>query len=119
MQRTDLICEKCGFIGQPRQFEKLPPIGGCLLLFLFIIPGIIYFMFKSSSDWWGCPSCQAPNMIPVTSFRGGELLTARGMTVPPAVPAPAPVKTSWQLKLLIAAALLFGVLVLLVVSMSY
>lgn len=68
------ICSNCGYLGRPKSEIK----GSCLLeglLWLFfIIPGIIYTIMRSHSATKVCPKCKSPNMVPVNTPRGQELI---------------------------------------------
>jgi DNA-directed RNA polymerase subunit RPC12/RpoP len=49
-------CPKCGFEGARTAYKSGSSAGlGCLLLFLAIIPGIIYFIWAGGKV--KCPSC--------------------------------------------------------------
>lgn len=68
------ICSNCGHKGLPETFTK----GSCLieliLWFFFIIPGLIYTVWRISSRHGICPSCKSPNMIPENTPKGQKLI---------------------------------------------
>jgi hypothetical protein len=55
---NNIICPNpnCGYQGPPKQVARGSIGVGCLLMFFFIIPGIIYFMLKSGYRYL-CPKC--------------------------------------------------------------
>lgn len=68
------ICSNCGYMGSSKILTK----GSCLieliLWFFFIIPGLIYTIWRISSRQGVCPACQYPNMIPANTPRGQKLI---------------------------------------------
>ena len=68
-----MICSNCGFIGKPKLYTK-GNIGLELILWLmFLLPGLIYSIWRHASRYEGCPQCQASNMIPLDSPMGKKL----------------------------------------------
>jgi len=53
-----VICPNanCGYQGVPRREPRGNTGIGCLLLFFFLVPGILYFMFRSGYRYV-CPRC--------------------------------------------------------------
>jgi len=69
------ICVECGFVGSPE--TKAAGGGfGCLvegiLWLFFIIPGLIYTVWRASTVKKVCPECGG-HMIPIDSPRGRRL----------------------------------------------
>lgn len=65
--RNDRLCTVCGYIGKPYKYTK-GSFGVELLLWIFfLIPGLIYSIWRLSSRYEACPKCDAPNMIPMDS----------------------------------------------------
>ena len=70
------ICLNCGYVGAPRTRVK----GSCLiegiLWLTFIVPGIIYTIWRMGRDarLTECPKCGAQNMVPVESPAGQNFL---------------------------------------------
>ena len=64
------ICKNCGYLGESQIINKG---SGCLEAFLwmfFIIPGLIYTIIRSFSEYKGCPLCEQALLIPVQSPEG-------------------------------------------------
>jgi hypothetical protein len=72
----ELLCTNCGHQGKPRSKTK-GAIGIEIILWLFlIIPGLIYSVWRHTSRYKGCPTCGSGNMIPLTSPRSKQILSA-------------------------------------------
>ncbi len=72
------ICKNCGFIGDSVAVKK-GSLGVELALWLFfLIPGLIYSLWRLSSRADGCSACRSSNVIPVTSPLGAQLVVTTG-----------------------------------------
>jgi len=70
---AELICSNCGHLGDEKQVTK-GSLGIEILLWLcFLIPGLIYSLWRLSSRYSACAHCKAPNLVPVDSPRGRQL----------------------------------------------
>ncbi|HES59120.1 MAG TPA: hypothetical protein ENO18_01700 [Caldithrix sp.] len=71
-----LICSSCGYLGKPKKYTKGSIFLEIILWFLFIVPGLIYSLWRSTSAarFKGCPKCGSTEMIPVDSPRGRKLI---------------------------------------------
>ena len=58
LRRGEIICPNphCGYQGYPRSAARGSVLVGLLLLLLFIVPGLLYFMFKGGYRYY-CPRC--------------------------------------------------------------
>lgn len=71
-----MICQNCGSRGEPKTITK-GSIGMEIILWIcFLIPGLIYSIWRLTSKYKGCPSCGQPNMINVNT-PNGRLLAER------------------------------------------
>src|SRR5579863_966040 len=54
----DIICPnpQCGYQGPPRREARGSCLVGLILLLFFLLPGILYFMFKRGYRYY-CPRC--------------------------------------------------------------
>jgi hypothetical protein len=70
------ICPNCRYVGE----AKINGNGAVeLILWLFLlVPGLIYSLWRRTSARHGCPKCAAPNMVPLETPRGRELMAERG-----------------------------------------
>lgn len=53
-----MICPNpnCGYKGKPRRQARGSVLVGLILLCFFLVPGILYFMFKGGYRY-SCPKC--------------------------------------------------------------
>ncbi|MCM2317158.1 MAG: hypothetical protein NDJ92_18585 [Thermoanaerobaculia bacterium] len=72
MKKTAKVCATCGVVGEPVGFGSVEVVLALFLLFLGILPGIIYAIFVDYRAK-ACASCGARIMIPVDSPRGREI----------------------------------------------
>lgn len=63
------FCPNCGLVGRPKAVTKGSFLVEVALWIFFLVPGIIYSLWRLSSRYDACPSCRAPNMIPTDSPR--------------------------------------------------
>lgn len=75
-----LICSQCGHVGNSKTAIKGNGAIEIVLWLCFLIPGIIYSIWRSSSRHKVCPSCRSSNLIPVDSPVGMKLLVDQGKT---------------------------------------
>lgn len=69
-----MICTHCGTRGTPKSITS-GSIGIEIILWIcFLIPGLIYSIWRISSRKDGCPACGMPNMIRVDTPHGGTLV---------------------------------------------
>ncbi len=74
MANADQVCTKCGFVGKPKNITKGSIGLEILLWFIFLVPGLIYSMWRLGSRYKGCPKCNSKDMIPVDSPMGKKLV---------------------------------------------
>lgn len=65
MAKKDKFCPHCGHIGKPK-------VGGSLfitliLLLLWVIPGLIYEIWRTSEKQLVCEECRHKGLIPASS----------------------------------------------------
>lgn len=64
---VEIVCTSCGYVGKPETITK-GSFGIEVILWLcFLIPGLIYSVWRLSSRHKGCPSCGQTTLIPRTS----------------------------------------------------
>lgn len=71
----ELYCTNCGACIDETKTITPGNIGIELLLWLcFIMPGVIYSVWRVSARYEACPYCESPDLIPVDSPRAKQLL---------------------------------------------
>ena len=68
-----MICPSCGTRGTPGTATRGSTGIELLLWLCFIVPGLIYSLWRLSSRYTVCPGCQQPGMIPVNTPLGKKL----------------------------------------------
>ena len=68
------ICNACGYVGKPKITMEGNFVLELFLWLFFIIPGILYSIWRSSNQTKACPKCQNPTMVPVDSPVGQKLI---------------------------------------------
>lgn len=71
---SDSICTTCGYRGYPKTATRGSLLMEIALWFLFIIPGILYTLWRNVSKYKACPKCKNPSMIPTDSPFGKKLV---------------------------------------------
>ena len=75
-----LVCTQCGYVGKPKGAIKGNGAIEIILWLFFIIPGLIYSIWRSSSRHKICPQCKSPSLIPIDSPRAKKVMLENGMT---------------------------------------
>jgi hypothetical protein len=71
------ICTRCGTVANPTRFIKGSDGLEIVLWLCFIVPGLIYSVWRQSSKYAGCPACGG-EMISTSTPRGNQLLSQFG-----------------------------------------
>jgi len=69
-----LICTACGYIGKPQKTTKGNTLIELILWLFFLIPGLIYSIWRLSSKYDACPKCKGSSMIPTDSPIGQKVI---------------------------------------------
>lgn len=72
---AEYICTRCGWKGRPKKGLNGNAAVELLLWLLFIVPGIIYTIYRGNNRPLICRECGATEMVPLDSPRGRELLS--------------------------------------------
>lgn len=86
-------CTNCGYVGTAVRIVPGSNVVGIFLLFLLVIPGIIYAIWQHSTAGLGCPSCRQRTLIPTDSPRGRGLVADSGASLHP------PLIDDWRTRL--------------------
>jgi hypothetical protein len=73
-----LVCTQCGFVGQSSQATRGNGLIEIVLWLTFIIPGLIYSIWRRSSPPSVCSQCKSQSLIPVDSPRAKKILEDSG-----------------------------------------
>ena len=67
MAKEAKYCPNCGTVAVPKRYMRGSFVTELLLWIFFVLPGIIYSVYRLAGKYDGCPACGAQNMIPVDS----------------------------------------------------
>lgn len=71
----EVVCRDCGFVGKLSKTASGNILIEIILWCCFIIPGLIYTIWSSTSRRYRCPSCSGRTLIPTDSPVGKKLLS--------------------------------------------
>jgi len=73
-KQKELICTQCGNVGYARSVTKGNILMEIILWLMFIIPGLIYSIWRHTTTHKACRVCQGKNLIPTDSPMGKKKL---------------------------------------------
>jgi len=56
-------CPNCNYTGPGKKIIKGSIAAEILLWVMFLLPGLIYSIWRITSKYYGCPKCQYPHVI--------------------------------------------------------
>lgn len=74
IRRGELICAQCGSIGKPVTMTPGNLLFEIILWCLFLLPGLIYSLYRMTGRKRGCRQCGSTQMVPPDSPVGRRLL---------------------------------------------
>lgn len=78
-------CSSCGHVGTTDTYTPGSRFIELLLWLLFIVPGLIYSLWRRSAQREVCARCGAANPLPLDTPRGRAIAEDSGIAAPPAV----------------------------------
>lgn len=55
-------CPNCGYVGKPKKFTKGSILIEVVLWLMFLVPGLIYSIWRLTTKYEGCPRCKFANV---------------------------------------------------------
>lgn len=86
--KNKFICTNCGYIVNPARVTQGSLALEVLLWCFFIVPGIIYSIWRVTSKEMACPVCKSKSLIPTSSPKGQELIKKSKAVIYEAPPKP-------------------------------
>jgi len=80
MAKQQLVCTMCGYVGNYKKKAKGSFAVEVILWLLFLLPGIVYSVWRMSSKQKVCPKCGNTNMIPADTPMGQKLIREMGQS---------------------------------------
>lgn len=71
---SDWVCTSCGYVGTPGTVTKGSAVLEVFLWLCFLVPGIIYTVWRLMSRQDGCPRCGQATLVPVYSPLGQKFV---------------------------------------------
>ncbi len=78
MKPGPFICVACGARGSPKRHVRGSVWIEIVLWCCFLVPGLLYSLWRLSTKEPVCRSCGTPGMIPVNTPRGRQLAAELG-----------------------------------------
>ena len=78
------VCLTCHSVVSPVKEARGPAWVGWVLLPFYLLPGIVYFAWRSRTRRDVCPRCGGDALVPTTSVRGTEIISAASELIAPA-----------------------------------
>lgn len=69
-----IVCTQCLYNGKAKKYTKGSFIFELVLWLCFIIPGLLYSIYRATSKVDICPMCKSKNIVPEYSPMGKKLL---------------------------------------------
>ena len=69
-----MVCGRCGHRGETRSVTRGSILIEIVLWLAFLVPGLIYSIWRLTTRQQACSACGAAELVPETSPRGRELL---------------------------------------------
>lgn len=76
------ICAACGTVGKAKTVTRGSLLIEIMLWLFFLVPGLIYTVWRLTTRGSACASCGSSELVPVTSPRGRELMARYNPTTP-------------------------------------
>lgn len=77
MKKVEMYCANCGALGLPKTRVKGSFWIELVLWFCFLVPGLIYSVWRLTTKAPVCSSCQSTSIMPSTSPNAKAALAAR------------------------------------------
>jgi hypothetical protein len=74
MASPQVICSNCGYIGSAEKKKKGHIAIEIILYLFYIIPGIIYSIWRRTGRSNVCPTCKQMTLVPIESPVGQRLM---------------------------------------------
>jgi hypothetical protein len=72
------VCSMCGYCGVPSKRTRGNILIEIVLWLCFMVPGLIYTLWRMTSKFEACPACERESMIAAASPNGAEMIKRAG-----------------------------------------
>lgn len=77
-----MICKHCGHLGEPNTATPGSLFLELILWLCFIVPGLIYTVWRKSSQYDACRKCGSRDVVPTDTPIGHRLMRETGQAEP-------------------------------------
>jgi len=74
-----MFCSNCGAVEIPQSITPGSFLLEVVLWLCFVLPGLIYSIWRLTNRYRGCPVCRQPGMVPLESPRARAEMKAWGV----------------------------------------
>jgi len=78
-----LVCKDCGAVSEPKRVTKGSMGIEIILWCCFLIPGLIYSVWRLGSRYDACRICKSSALLPLSSPIGKKIAAENGYVEPP------------------------------------
>jgi hypothetical protein len=71
---TKKICTQCGSVGKTSKITRGSFIFELILWLCFIVPGLLYSVYRATTKVEACKICKSRDVIPLDTPRGQKIL---------------------------------------------
>lgn len=77
------VCKDCGTVAAPKEKARGTMAVEVILWLCFLVPGLIYSVWRLSNKYESCPACGSEKLLPVDSPLGKQVANASGYAPEP------------------------------------
>lgn len=74
-----VCCTRCQSIGLEKYIRSGSVRMGILLLFFFVVPGVLYLLWHLGTGNWGCSTCGSRAIVPIEDFDATHAIEGNSM----------------------------------------
>lgn len=74
------VCKDCGTVAEPKTKAKGSMAVEIVLWLCFLVPGLIYSVWRMANKYESCPACGSDKLLPVGSPVGQQMAASAGYT---------------------------------------
>ncbi|MCE2926180.1 MAG: hypothetical protein LW823_00825 [Rickettsiales bacterium] len=74
IKNEEWLCKTCGYSGLRKNKRPGNVVIEIILWLFYIIPGLIYTIWRISAQYYVCPKCEGKEMIPLDSVFAKNIL---------------------------------------------
>jgi|ERR1700732_3689893 len=105
-----MLCTRCGAVTSPKRVTPGSTWITLVLLVCFLVPGLIYMMWRHASAYAACRKCGSKNLVPVDSPFGRDMVATR-----PSVAASLVEEKRGQNDMVVGGVVLAGILLVIII----